>query len=143
MSLKTNQTLQPSIKIAQDLIGKLCDSRFAYFDNKTQQYKYKLRPVLIIGVEKDKLPCDITVFPVSKVSRSENIHKDFDYPLTQEHHGSMNLKYDPSYVRVHKVTTIHSKDISFNYTNCCLSTDYPQVLKEIIEKFHEFSGSLF
>lgn len=144
MSSKTNQKTQlSSISKANDLIGKLCDSRFAYYDNRSKQYKYKLRPVLVIGVEKEKLPCDITVFPVSKVSREENIHKEFDFPLTKKNHSKLQLKYDPSYVRVHKVNTIHSNDLSFDYTDSSLNSEYPNAMSTISEKYKEFSESLF
>ncbi|BDH60160.1 hypothetical protein MTP04_02900 [Lysinibacillus sp. PLM2] len=142
MSSKTSQSTRYVITNAQELIGKLCDSRFAYYDHRAQEYKYKLRPVLIVGVERDKLPCDITVFPVSKISRQENIDKEFDYPLTQQKHKSLNLKYDPSYVRVHKVTTIHTNDLSFDYTNCNLNDNYPDTMSEILNKYKEFSSKI-
>lgn len=142
MSSKTSQQSQVSFNNALELIGKLCDSRFAYFDRRSNNYKYKLRPVLVIGVEKEKLPCDITVLPVSKISRTENINENYDFPLTYEEHGLLNLKYDPSYVRIHKIATMHSKDLSFG-TNHQLSIVYPETYSKIKEKLNEFSNGLF
>lgn len=142
MNLKTNQSTQHLITNAKELIGKMCDSRYAYFDPRTQSYKYKLRPVLIIGVEREKLPCDITVFPISKISKSENINKEYDYPITQENHKKIKLKYDPSYVRIHKISTIHSNDLSFDYTNYNLSEEYPETMSEILKKYKDFTSSI-
>ncbi|KQL37592.1 hypothetical protein AN959_03460 [Psychrobacillus sp. FJAT-21963] len=134
-----NQTISNN---ALELIGKLCDSRFAFFDNRAQEYKYKVRPVLVIGVEKDKLPCDITVLPVSKISREENISALYDYPLTKENHPLLKLKYDPSFVRIHKISTMHSKDLTF-YTNSQLNVVYPDTYSEIEDKFKTYTSGLF
>lgn len=142
MSSTTKRQNQVTFNNASELIGKICNSRFAYYNPHINDYSYKLRPVLIIGVEKEKMPCDITVLPVSKVSRQENIHEIYDYPLTKEEHSLLNLKYNPSFVRIHKITTIHTKDLSFQ-TNHQLDILYPEVYEEIREKLHDFSDGLF
>lgn len=108
---------------------------------REQKYKYKLRPVLIVGTEKDQLPCDITVLPVSKISRAENLNEEYDYPLTKVDHGLLRLKNDPSYVRIHKISTIHSKDLSFK-TDHQLNILYPEAYASIKGKLNDFVAKL-
>ena len=128
---------------AKDLIGRLCDSRFPYFDPKSGTHKFKLRPVLVIGVERDFLPCDLTVLPVSKISKPENIDNDYDYQLTAKNHGKLKLKFDPSFVRTHKISTAHSKDLSFQHTDYSIRDLYEEDYQIIKEKFQKFSTELF
>lgn len=142
MSLKMSMEKDMSNK-ARKLIGRMCDSRFKYFDPKSRRYKFKLRPILIIGAEKELLPCDLTVLPVSKVSNVNNRDENYDYPLTKKKHSNLNLKYDPSYVRTHKVSTIHSKDLSFEYTDCSLADLYQEDYENIEKTYRTFSDNLF
>lgn len=141
MSSMTQRTVQAGHSGTDFLVGKICDSTYAYFDKREQKYKYKLRPVLVVGIEKDQLPCDITVLPVSKISRVENLNEEYDYPLTNGNHGLLRLKNDPSYVRVHKISTIHSKDLSFK-TDHQLNILYPEAYASIKRKLNDFAAKL-
>lgn len=125
-----------------DLIGKICNNSIRLFDNRHRKYVYKVRPVLIIGTEKDVLPCDLTVFPISKVSRKHNLHEKFDYPLTKKDHGLTNLNFDPSYVRIHKITTINSSELRYTL-NCNFSDLYAGDYQNIKELYEDFAESLF
>ncbi|MCJ8008885.1 hypothetical protein ACFFF5_10145 [Lederbergia wuyishanensis] len=125
------------------LIGKIYKSRFSYFDPRTRGYKFKRRPLLIVGAEKETLPCDLTVLPISKISVSSNIHDAFDIKLTKQDHENLNLTHDPSYVRTHKMTTIYSLDLIHNGEISSLKDLYPKVYEEIKEKFEGFAISLF
>ena len=141
MSSMTQRTVQSEQNSTNSLVGKICNSTYSYFDVREQKYKYKLRPVLIVGTEKDRLPCDITVLPVSKISRAENISVEYDYPLTKINHGLLRLKNDPSYIRIHKISTIHSKDLSFQ-TDHQLNILYPETYANIKGKLNDFVAKL-
>lgn len=125
------------------LIGKACNSRFQYFNVRTGRMEFKLRPVLIIGAERSILPCDLTVLPISKVSNPINLDSNYDYPLESEEHKSLNLKYYPSYIRTHKVSTINSRDLNFDTLNASIKDDFPENYATIKSKFEEFSRNLF
>ncbi len=97
--------------------------------------------MLAIGVEKDSLPCDVTMLPISKISYRENIHADYDKKLDREC-KELNLTVTPSYIRVHKVTTVYSKDIhSIEVSD--LKERFPELYNEIKELFKSFSDTLF
>lgn len=128
---------------SQDLIGKIFKSRFKYFDSKLSKVRFKVRPVLIIGVEREKTPCDLTVLPISKVSMKVNLNEDYDYEITKSEHGNLSLDQDPSYIRTHKVTTIHSQDLPHNGMISSLKDSYPEDYKLIKDKFEKFSQGLF
>lgn len=125
---------------SRKLIGKMYISRFKFFNTKTNTIELKRRPVLIIGVEKDLTPCDITVFPISKVSVSANINLEFDHKLTATNHQKLNLPFDPSYVRTHKVNTIHSGDLVRDI--CSVEDLYPADYQSIMGKFEIFTNGL-
>lgn len=128
---------------SSSLIGKICSVRFQFFDSKAGRLRFKLRPALIIGVERDILPCDLTILPISKISHQHNIHPDFDHPLTHSDHNALGLRDDPSYVRTHKISTAHSKDLSFDSVNSSLVELYPEDYETIKGKHEKFSSTLF
>lgn len=125
------------------LIGKIYKSRFSYYDPRSRSYKFKRRPLLIVGAEKEILPCDLTVLPISKISVDSNLHEEFDVKLTEQEHENLKLNHDPSYVRTHKITTIYSLDLVHNGEISSLKDLYPKVYEEIKEKFESFPVSLF
>lgn len=125
------------------LIGRACNSRFQYFNVKTGKLDFKLRPVLIIGAERDILPCDLTVLPISKVSNPINLDPKYDYALTLPDHQSLRLKYYPSYVRTHKVSTISSRDLNFNSLDCSIKNDFPTDYQNIKDNFNDHAENLF
>jgi len=128
---------------SQVLIGKIFKSRFKYFDSRQSKVLFKIRPVLIIGVEREKTPCDLTVLPISKVSLKVNLNEDYDYEITKSQHEKLSLDQDPSYIRTHKVTTIHSQDLPHNGLISSLKDSYPEDYELIKKKFEEFSQGLF
>lgn len=140
MNLKTTN---PTTSSASRLIGRYCFSTFAYFNPKTTKYEYKKRPILVIGVEKEFLPCDITVLPISKISNVHNIDDTYDYKLTRKDFPKCSLGYDPSYVRTHKITTIHSKDLSVNGIECQFDEEYPSEYEGIKKLVKQFTETLF
>src|SRR5699024_3066994 len=125
------------------LIGKIYKSRFRYFDNRTNKVKFKRRPVLIIGAERSVKPCDLTVLPISRISVRKNLNKDYDYELTKSSHEDLNLDYEPSYVRTHKVNTIHTSDLPHDGFISCVKTSYPEDYKAIEESFKKFTADMF
>lgn len=128
---------------SSSLIGKICSVRFQFFDAKAGKLKFKLRPALIVGVEREILPCDLTILPISKVSHQHNVHPEFDHPLTHNDHKALGLRDDPSYVRTHKIATVHSKDLSFDNVNSSLLELYPEDYDVIKIKHERFSSTLF
>lgn len=126
-----------------ELIGKIYKSRFQYFDNISSSVKFKRRPVLIIGVEKETLPCDITILPISKISVQHNIDGEYDYKVTKQNHENLNLDYDPSYIRTHKISTIYSRDLVDQGEISSMKDAYADDYQSIKEKVEKFASELF
>lgn len=97
--------------------------------------------MLAIGVEKDTFPCNVTMLPISKISHSKNIHSLYDRKLEKEC-KQLNLNIVPSYIRVHKVGTVHSNDIN-NKEISDLKEILPELYDEISELFKTFTDNLF
>lgn len=126
----------------QDYIGKITTSKIPFYDNKSGEMKMKKRPVLIIGAEKEVFPCDFNVLPVSTITFKEHINPLFDYEIEAEKCQIMNLKKSPSYIRVHKQSTCHSRNVDKRYF-CDLVYDYNDIYTEIIDLHSKFNESLF
>lgn len=101
------------VNTPRDLINKIVYASFPYFDLKANKKGYKLRPVLIIGAEKDCFECDLTMLPISTVSNKMNLH------------------------------SVYSKDIVTSKKFDDLSITYKAKLKEIKFKVSEFNKTLF
>ena len=106
--------------LPESYIGKIYKVRFPYFDISTGANKFKSRPMLIIGIEKNIFSCDFVVLPVSSVSNPDNVSADFDKKITGEDCQTLNLIRDPSYIRVHKQGTANSNDVDRNGLICDL-----------------------
>ena len=130
------------MKETQAYIGAIVKTRFAYHDLETDKIAFKSRPFLIIGSEYDKLPCDFTAFPISKVSASQNIDLVHDIKVAKEHYPKLSLNADVSYIRVHKIQTIHSSQLAIGILSS-LSESYPDLYAEIKAAYRDFSGGLF
>lgn len=126
----------------QAYIGTIVKARFAYHDLNTDKIAFKSRPFLIIGAEYDELPCDFTAFPISKVSASQNVDPVHDIKVAKEHYPKLSLNAAVSYIRVHKIQTIHSSQLSIGIQDS-LSEDYPDLYAEVKVAYRDFSGGLF
>lgn len=97
--------------------------------------------MLAIGVERDMFPCDVTMLPISKISYSNNIHPLYDRKLENEC-GRLNLNVVPSYIRVHKVATVHSSNINARAISD-LKEVLPELYNELSELYKTFTEALF
>ena len=123
-------------------IGAIVKTRFAYHDLEKDTIAFKSRPFLIIGAEHDTLPCDFTAFPISKVSTSQNIDPIHDIKVENDRYPKLSLNADVSYIRVHKIQTIHSSQLAIGILSS-LSESYPDLYAEIKAAYRVFSGGLF
>lgn len=126
----------------KDYIGKITTSRLPFYDSNADRVKYKSRPVLIIGVEKNSFPCDFNVLPVSTISKGINRHFEFDYELDQNKCTKLSLNKYPSFIRVHKQSTCYSTDINRKII-CDLMKIDCDIYKDIKELQGKFSETLF
>lgn len=128
----------------KDYINKIVKSRFPYYDSQTQKKKFKVRPMLIIGSERDTFQTDFTAFPISSVSNKDNLNNDFDINIGCQCCPNLrHITYDHCYVRVHKPTTIHSKDILRETVMDDIHKIYPNKYEEINEAWLQFNKTLF
>ncbi|MDO4680888.1 MAG: hypothetical protein Q4A55_06550 [Aerococcus sp.] len=127
---------------AQFWIGKLVVVRLPFYNAKDDKVQFKARPALVIGVEKDELPCDMNYIPLSRVSHHEYVDPVYDIKINEEQCKRLSLKYSPSYIRTHKQGTISSYDISHRYIS-----DLKQIDRELydrVKKVHEmYQHTLF
>ncbi|MCD9070677.1 orotidine 5'-phosphate decarboxylase [Staphylococcus chromogenes] len=100
-----------STKSPQNYIGKIVNIRLPFFDIKESKISYKARPALIIGCERDQFPCDFTYLPISKINDKSKKHSLYDIEIDQENCSLLNLKYVPSYIRCHKISTAYCTDV--------------------------------
>lgn len=126
----------------QSYIGAIVKTRFAYHDLEADKIAFKSRPFLIIGAEYDTLPCDFTAFPISKVSTAQNIHPAYDIKVEKERYPKLSLNADISYIRVHKIQTIHSSQLAIGVLSS-LSEAYPDFYAEVKAAYRDFSAELF
>lgn len=132
------------VNTPRDLINKIVYASFPYFDLKANKKGYKLRPVLIIGAEKDYFECDLTMLPISTVSNKMNLHPVCDVNIgLLECPGLHSIDKEVCYVRTHKQSTVYSKDIVTSKKFDDLSITYKAKLKEIKFKVSEFNKTLF
>ncbi|MCJ0914290.1 MULTISPECIES: hypothetical protein [Mammaliicoccus] len=132
------------VNTPRDLINKIVYASFPYFDLKTNKKGYKLRPVLIIGAEKDCFECDLTMLPISTVSNKVNLHSIYDVNIGLLECPSLHSSYkEICYVRTHKQSTVYSKDIVTSKKFDDLSITYQEKLEEIKFKVSEFNKTLF
>ncbi|XJS09829.1 hypothetical protein ACF3NG_06695 [Aerococcaceae bacterium WGS1372] len=129
--------------LPEDYIGKIYKVRFPYFDSSTKKRKFKARPMLIIGIEKNNFPCDFVVLPVSSVSNSDNISREFDKKITGNDCTLLNLKKDPSYIRIHKQGTANSNDVDRNGQICDLKQTLPVLYRELNDLSVKFLETLY
>ncbi|MEK0177229.1 hypothetical protein WN867_09390 [Tetragenococcus halophilus] len=125
----------------RDLIGQIKISRFPYYNNKKGNTDFKSRPILIIGVEKEVGPCDLTVLPVSSITNQKNIIFDYDIKLDINKYPLLSLK-NTSYCRTSKVSTVSSHEVS-KRTICNLKDTYPDIYEVINNAYDMYQSTLF
>ena len=124
-----------------DFVGQIRTSRFSYYDAKSGEIKFKGRPVLIIGYEKEHGPCDFTVLPISSISIRTNVIPQYDIFMPINSYPLLNLRKD-CYCRASKVNTIHSKEVGTKVLGN-INASYPDLYNDIQNAFNLYSTSLF
>ncbi|AYW50780.1 hypothetical protein C7H83_10030 [Tetragenococcus halophilus] len=125
----------------RDLIGQIKTSRFPYYNSKKGKMDFKSRPILIIGVEKEVGPCDLTILPVSSITNQKNIIFDYDIKLDINKYPLLSLK-NTSYCRTSKVSTVSSHEVGVR-TICNLKNTYPDIYKAINDAYEMYQNTLF
>ena len=105
------EVLESAVR-ADRYIGTIVKTRLPYYDFKIDGIAYKSRPFLIVGAEYDKIPCDFTGFPISKVSASKYLNDDYDICIKKTEYPHLNLNEETSYIRIHKIQTFHSSQVA-------------------------------
>ena len=117
-------------------IGEICIITSPYFDIKTNQNSFKLRPALVISELRNN---DYCVLPISRVTRRENLDAYFDVPIDKSNYPALNLNND-SFIRTHKQTTVHKAAITQIIAN--LKTEYPELFLTILLRFDEHHNDM-
>ena len=125
-----------------DFIGKIVNGKFKYYNSKTNQMDVKARPFFIIKCESNTFPCDFNGFPLSSINHSNNIDVMFDVKIETKKYPLLKLRRDISYIRVHKMQTLHSEEINRKPISSIVD-NYGELYLEIIEKFDLFCASCF
>jgi len=126
----------------QAFIGAIVKTRFAYHDLEADKIAFKSRPFLIIGAEYATLPCDFTAFPISKVATAQNIHPAYDIRVEKERYPKLSLNAEVSYIRVHKIQTIHSSQLAIGMLSSLKET-YPELYERVKAVHRDFAAELF
>lgn len=119
------------------MIGWLCMSVTPYYDVKLGKQSFKQRPVLIIGQADSE---DYAVLPVSRVTKKQYLHPDFDIPVDPAIFDKSGLKVI-SYVRTHKQTVVNRYAITAQL--CDLRSEYPDLYLSIASKLDEYNKTIF
>lgn len=115
------------------MIGKIYSSIFPYYDIRMNKKSFKKRPVLIISESRNN---DFTVLPISTVSRKENLDSEYDFKICPEDYPKLNLQ-KVSYIRVHKQTTVHKKELSQEISD--FKAEYEEAFREILILLGQFN----
>lgn len=114
-----------------------------YYDIKTQSVRFKVRPILIIAIERNYFHTDLTVLPISSVSNKKNIDYKFDISIGKIECPTLQyITKDYCYVRVHKPNTINSNNVLIESNLDNLKLVYPYKFEQISLAWSEFSESL-
>lgn len=126
----------------KEYIGSIAKVRFKYFNSNTKRMGFKVRPMLIIGAEKEYFPCDFNVLPISKISKSQHISSEYDIELNIDQCNKLSLHYCPSYIRVHKQSYAYSTDVDQNIISNLKQID-TELYNQIQSVHREFNDTLF
>ena len=125
------------------LVNTVVKSRMHYYDIKTQSVRFKVRPILIIAIERNYFHTDLTVLPISSVSNKKNIDYKFDISIGKIECPTLQyITKDYCHVRVHKPNTINSNNVLIESNLDNLKLVYPYKFEQISLAWSEFSESL-
>lgn len=122
------------------MIGKIYTAEIEYYDTRAGSYSRKYRPVLIISMPLG-LDNDFTVLPVSTISRADMRDAKFDYFIEHSKYSKLTFSKD-CYIRTHKQTQVHRKDLNANRCIGDLKNDYPNVFLDIMSKREEYNNMI-
>lgn len=118
------------------MIGEIRKILVPYYDRTTRRQKFKSRPGLIIAAADEG---DYVVLPISKVSDPRRIDPDYDVKIDPALYEGLNLAC-VSYVRAHKQTTVHYKEIGDKISD--MRGIYEELYIDILEKREIFSKEI-
>ena len=118
------------------MIGEIRVTLLPYFDMSRNAKLNKKRPALIIAKADAE---DYVILPISSITRQENRDPVYDIEIEPAKYPLLNLQ-KKSYVRTHKQTIVHCKEISDKIGD--IKKDYPDLYLAIIEKRQEFSDKI-
>lgn len=123
-------------------IGKIVIAKTPFYDVRAKRMKIKARPMLIIGAEKEYLPCDYNVLPVSRVTKRRHRDEVYDIELSDEQCDKLSLDHRPSFIRTHKQTVVNSRDIDINPISDCKHLDN-ELYEKVKTTHNSYSKTLF
>lgn len=130
------------MKCSSDFEGCIYSVTFRYYDNKTNKMDIKVRPFLLLKAEKEEIPCDFSALPISKVTNKQNLSSRYDIEISNSNYVSLGLKEPISYIRTHKIQTVHSNDFK-NRICDDLRVLYPKLADQIKELINEYVEDIF
>lgn len=118
------------------MIGEIRKAFTPYYNATTKRVDIKSRPALLIAkADAD----DYVVLPVSRVSKQNNRHPDYDIQVDPAVYPELHLNA-VSYVRTHKQTVIHKAEIGDMIGD--MKGNYEELFLEILAKREEFSKEI-
>lgn len=125
------------------LVNTVVKSRMHYYDIKTKSVRFKVRPILIIAIERNYFHTDLTVLPISSVSNKKNIDSKFDISIGKIECPTLRyITRDYCFVRTHKPYTINSNSLFTDSNLDNLKVLYPHKFEQISLAWSEFSETL-
>lgn len=115
-------------------VGKIFKSLEKYFDPGAGRIKVKSRPVLVIGYERNAtsyLNIDYETLPISSLGNFEP-DPDFDILLSQQIQSKLGLT-KTSYIRTHKTSWNHCKNMTIDAEIGDLKKEFPALFDKILE----------
>lgn len=117
----------------KDNVGKIVTSLEKYFDAQAGRIRVKRRPALIIGYEttyRSQYDVDYELLPIASLTNTTP-DPTYDYFIDAQLYQQLGLR-QPSYIRSHKITWSHVKNLTIENPLCDLLTKYHQIFNDII-----------
>lgn len=118
-------------------VGSIYTVRYRYFDIRSNRYRFKSRPFLIVKLENSHFPKDLTALPVSKITDRSRRDAYYDIEIKKQDFPKLNLNETVSFLRIAKVTTISEMDL-INKVSDPIYSLYPNLYDEIKRKFTQY-----
>lgn len=118
------------------MIGEIRKAYTPYYNAAAKRVDIKSRPALIIAQADAN---DFVVLPVSRISKQNNRHPDYDIQVDPAVYPELHLNA-VSYVRTHKQTVIHKAEIGDMIGD--MKGNYEELFFEILAKREEFSKEI-